>query len=78
MRLDEADLLPYDFPVYAAEIARAENEVAARAQRRGGDSSVLKSINDASAELTASAMRASQALHSIESASPDSAAAGEH
>ncbi len=73
LRLDEADVLPYDFPAYAAEIARAQRELAARASRRSGDPSSLKSVADASAELMASAMRASQALHAIESAAPNSA-----
>jgi N-acetylated-alpha-linked acidic dipeptidase len=72
LRLDEADVLPYDFPAYAAEIVRAQNNLATRAARRGGDLSALKSITDASTELTTSAMRATQALHAIESASPDS------
>jgi N-acetylated-alpha-linked acidic dipeptidase len=73
LRLDEADVLPYDFPAYAAEIARAQSELTARASRRSGDSSSLKSVADASAELLASAMRASQALRAIESAAPNSA-----
>jgi N-acetylated-alpha-linked acidic dipeptidase len=73
LRLDEADVLPYDYPAYAAEIARAQNGLVARLTRRGADPATLKSVSDASAEFTASAARASQGLHAIESAAPDSA-----
>ena len=71
LRIDEADVLPYDYPAYAAEIARAQNALVARLTRRGADPATLKSVSDASAEFTASAARASQGLHAIESASPD-------
>ncbi len=73
LRLDEADVLPYDFPAYAAEISRASSDVVARFVRRGGDAAILKPVSDASEVLVASAMRASQALHAVEAAAPDSA-----
>ena len=73
LRLDEADVLPYDFPAYAAEISRASSDVVARFVRRGGDAAILKPVSDASEVLVASAMRASQALHAVEAAATDSA-----
>jgi N-acetylated-alpha-linked acidic dipeptidase len=69
LRLDEADILPYDFPAYASEIARAAGELAARAAQPGGDAAAAKAVSEASEQLTAAASRAAQALQSF-SASP--------
>jgi N-acetylated-alpha-linked acidic dipeptidase len=62
LRLDEADVLPFDYPAYASEITRAANGLAARAQENGVASEKLRAIVDASTQLTASANRATQAL----------------
>src|SRR5271154_49950 len=62
LRLDEADVLPFDYPAYAWEISRAANGVITRAQEAGIMSEKLKAVVDASTQLTASATRASQAL----------------
>ena len=69
LRLDEADVLPYDFPAYASEIARAAAELAGHATQPGGDPAEAKAVSDASAQFTAAAARATQALQSL-SASP--------
>jgi N-acetylated-alpha-linked acidic dipeptidase len=62
LRLDEADVLPLDYPAYAGEIARAASGLAARAQEAGVANDKTKAVVDSSALLTASATRASQAL----------------
>jgi N-acetylated-alpha-linked acidic dipeptidase len=62
LRLDEADILPYDFAAYAAEIAHASNELASRAFQENADAASVKSISEASAQLNASASRVSQAI----------------
>jgi len=69
LRLDEADVLPYDFPAYASEIARSAGELATRATQPGGDPAAAKAVSEASAQLTAAASRTAQALQSL-SASP--------
>jgi N-acetylated-alpha-linked acidic dipeptidase len=65
LRLDEADVLPYDFTTYASEIARAAADMASRATQPGGDSGAAKAVSEASAQLTAAAARAAQALQSL-------------
>ncbi len=65
LRLDEADVLPYDFTTYASEIARAAADMASRATQPGGDSGAAKAVSEASAQLTAAAARAAQALRSL-------------
>jgi N-acetylated-alpha-linked acidic dipeptidase len=73
LRLDEADVLPYDYSAYASEIARAASELAGRASQPGADAASAKAVTDASEELTASASRAARALQSL-GASPLAAA----
>jgi N-acetylated-alpha-linked acidic dipeptidase len=62
LRLDEADLLPFDYPAYAWEISRAANGMTSRAQEAGVANEKIKSVVDASTQLTMSATRASAAL----------------
>jgi len=73
LRLDEADILPFDYSGYAAEIGRAAGDLVARAQSQSQDEAKLKPIADAAAELSAAADRAAKALASA-SASPMDAA----
>jgi N-acetylated-alpha-linked acidic dipeptidase len=65
LRLDEADLLPFDYPAYAAEIARAANNLVSRATTEGISGDSLGAVTDAAAQLSASASRASQALDAV-------------
>src|ERR1700730_9880362 len=44
LRLDEADVLPYDFPAYASEISRAATELAGHATQPGGDPVEAKAV----------------------------------
>lgn len=62
LRLDEADVLPLDYPAYAWEVSRAANGLNTRAQESGVASEKLKAVVDASAQFTDSATRASAAL----------------
>jgi N-acetylated-alpha-linked acidic dipeptidase len=75
VRLDEADILPFDYPAYASTIARAESDLVARAMRRGGQDASLKAVSDAATELTASASRAAQALHAMDAGPANSGGA---
>jgi len=68
LRLDETDVLPYDFAAYASEISRAAGELTSRATQGGGDESAIRSISDASAQFLASASRAGQAIQSLSAA----------
>jgi len=67
LRLDEADLVPYDFSAYALEISRAVTDLAARATREGADNTATNAIVYASAQVTASASRTAQALQDLSS-----------
>lgn len=62
LRLDEADILPFDFESYASEIVHGESDLASRASELGVDADSLKPAADASAEFSRSASRAAQAL----------------
>jgi N-acetylated-alpha-linked acidic dipeptidase len=62
LRLDEADILPFDYVAYASEIARAENELVARVAEQSAQLASLKPVSDASTQLMGSAMRESQML----------------
>ncbi|MGC2420794.1 MAG: M28 family metallopeptidase [Candidatus Acidiferrales bacterium] len=73
LRLDEADLLPFDYAAYASEIARAADALASRAANQEAQAAILKPVLDASAEFSASAARASHALAAISSQSLDPA-----
>ena len=77
LRIDEADLLPFDYPAYAANISRTVRNLATRATQQGMDPAPLKSVEDASDHFTASASRASEALSTILSSPLDPAKAGE-
>jgi len=75
LRLDEADVLPFDYAAYASEIARATDDLAARAAKQELPAELLKPVVEASAEFSASAARASDALHALSSQSLDPAKA---
>jgi N-acetylated-alpha-linked acidic dipeptidase len=62
LRLDEADVLPFDYPAYSWEISRAANAMTTRAQEAGVASDKLKAVVEASSEFTVAATRASQAV----------------
>jgi N-acetylated-alpha-linked acidic dipeptidase len=73
LRLDEADVLPFDYAVYAAAITRATNEAISRANQLGIQDAATKAVADASARLTASAAHVAQALQRSGYASFDAA-----
>ena len=71
LRLDEADILPFDYAAYASEISRVGKDMVARASQDGEQSASLKPVTEASAELTASASRASVSLRTAGSSTLD-------
>jgi N-acetylated-alpha-linked acidic dipeptidase len=75
IRLDEADVLPFDYSAYALEISRVQNDLAARAAQQGNQPSSMKPVAEASAQLSASASRASLSLRAAEASSLDPARA---
>jgi N-acetylated-alpha-linked acidic dipeptidase len=75
LRLDESDILPFDYPAYALEISRMQSTLAVRVgEEKGIDAADMKSLADASAQLTTSASHASAALAAISPASLTTAA----
>jgi N-acetylated-alpha-linked acidic dipeptidase len=73
LRLDEADVLPFDYVTYAAAIARATNDMISRANQLGIQEATTQAVADASVRLTASAAHVAQALHRAGYASFDAA-----
>jgi N-acetylated-alpha-linked acidic dipeptidase len=71
LRLDQADVLPFDYSAYATEIEQEAGNLAAIAARRPEEAEGVKALSDAAARLSASAARASQALHAISPAALD-------
>jgi N-acetylated-alpha-linked acidic dipeptidase len=66
LRLDEADVLPFDYSAYATEIARMTSDVGARVRElKGTEAADLKGVTEAADQLTASASRSSVALRAI-------------
>ena len=65
LRLDEADILPFDYPAYASKIQRTLAESILAAPGAGADQDTMKPVLDASVQLSASASRASQSIQSV-------------
>jgi N-acetylated-alpha-linked acidic dipeptidase len=65
LRLDEADILPFDYAAYASAIERSVSDLESRAAQHPDEMTALKPVADASAQFTASAARAEDALHVI-------------
>jgi N-acetylated-alpha-linked acidic dipeptidase len=72
LRLDEADILPFNYPAYALEIEHAATDVYAKVADQA-DQDALEPTLDAAAHLSASAHRASEALRQISDAPLDPA-----
>jgi N-acetylated-alpha-linked acidic dipeptidase len=75
LRLDEADVLPFDYSAYAAEIARMQNELVSRVGQQTPDSATVKLVTEASTEFSAAASRASAALRELNQTGADPAKA---
>jgi N-acetylated-alpha-linked acidic dipeptidase len=65
LRLDEANILPFDYTAYASEIARATNELVSKASHLSEKDANLRLVTDAAAQLSASTAGASEALRGI-------------
>ena len=73
LRLDEADILPFNYDSYARAVQRNVTDLAARAARQPDEAGLLKPVEQASEQFTASATRATDALRMISTASVDPA-----
>jgi N-acetylated-alpha-linked acidic dipeptidase len=65
LRLADADVLPYDYPAYASQIAQMTSDLTSRIGNQRGNESDLKKINAASERLSDSASREAAALLAI-------------
>jgi N-acetylated-alpha-linked acidic dipeptidase len=74
LRLDEADVLPFDYETYASEIATAEDNLASRAAALAGAPGILKRVTDASSEFSDAATHAQVALSHLPADSANNAA----
>ncbi|HUJ32277.1 MAG TPA: M28 family metallopeptidase [Candidatus Acidoferrum sp.] len=72
LRLDEADILPFNYPEYAVEIKRASDDLAARASIARMQGQGARIVGDASDEFAAAAARAARALGSLSPGALDS------
>ena len=73
LRLDEADILPFDYSAYATEISRMESDLLSRASSQAGEAAALKPVAEASIEFTTAASRSTAALRDLGSISVDPA-----
>jgi N-acetylated-alpha-linked acidic dipeptidase len=80
LRMAQADVVPFDYPAYAGEIARAEDEISSRAAAITGAHAILGRVSDASLEFSNAATRVQEAVAgvSLDAAGPAKAAAIEH
>lgn len=76
LRLDEADVLPFNYPAYALEIEHAATDVYVKIVKQE-DQDALEATLDAAAHLSASAHRASEALQLISEGPLDAAHASQ-
>ncbi|HUO34647.1 MAG TPA: M28 family metallopeptidase [Candidatus Acidoferrum sp.] len=65
LRLADADVLPFDYSLYAEEISAASTRLRARVEKEPQDAADLQPVLAASAKFTASAARAQVALASL-------------
>jgi N-acetylated-alpha-linked acidic dipeptidase len=73
LRLDEADILPFNYSNYASAIERSVADLENRAMHQSQAAAILKPVEQASTQLAASATRAEDALRAISAAPPDPA-----
>lgn len=64
LRLGEADVLPFDYGAYSAEISRAAQDMEKRASEQGINANETKPVMEASEKLSEAAAKLSHALQS--------------
>jgi N-acetylated-alpha-linked acidic dipeptidase len=77
LRLDEADVLPFDYSAYAADIKRQFDTLAADARKNGLTDLNLHGVSDAVDELSRAAAQVTPALRALEASPLDLARARE-
>ncbi|HXW17852.1 MAG TPA: M28 family metallopeptidase [Candidatus Acidoferrales bacterium] len=70
LRLDEADVLPFDYSAYAADIQRRLEAVSADAKKSGLADLNLNALSDAVGNLSRAAAQATPALKALETSPP--------
>ncbi len=70
LRLDEADVLPFDYTAYAESIQHEAGVLIGAAKRAGSSDADLAPLADAAAQFRDSAQRAAPILHALESSAP--------
>jgi N-acetylated-alpha-linked acidic dipeptidase len=65
LRLAQADVVPFDYPAYATDIARAEDELSSRAAGLDGARVIMKRVTDASVEFSNAATHSQEAMAGI-------------
>jgi len=75
LRLDESDVLPYDYLAYASQITRAQESLASRMAQVGEEPGAMKPVVQAVAEFSSSAAQAARTLQGLSIASLDPAIA---
>ena len=73
LRLDESDVLPFDYANYALSIDRNISDLASHVAQNPDEAAALKPVQQASAQFASSAARASDALRAISDAPLDPA-----
>ncbi len=71
LRLDQADVLPFDYFQYAETIQHEAGVLAASAKRAGLSDAEVAPLTDSAAQLREAAQRTAPALRSLESAPPN-------
>ncbi|MGC1686370.1 MAG: M28 family metallopeptidase [Candidatus Acidiferrales bacterium] len=77
LRLDEADVLPFDYSAYASDIQSQLAMLSADAKKNGLTALNLRSVSDAASGLTLSAEHLTPVLRTLETASPNPATQSE-
>jgi N-acetylated-alpha-linked acidic dipeptidase len=62
LRLDEADVVPYNYAAYASEIAHAQDDLTSHAAAQAGAQAILKRVTDASIAFSEAATHAQESL----------------
>lgn len=75
LRLDESDVLPFDYVNYASNVERNVSDLAPRITQTPEDAAAFASVQQAAAQFASSASRASDALRAIPYAPLDPATA---
>lgn len=66
LRLDEAEIPPYDYSTYASEISRAVDELISRVSQDSSESAALQPVLDAAGQLSQASSREAMAVGALD------------